>query len=94
MKYLVSRGRQGRANTAAIISYNADHDTDVEIRQVKYLNHIAEQDHRAIKKIVRAMLGFEAFRSSAITIVGIEIMHMIWWSRRKAETDRSLWSDV
>ena len=65
------------ANTAAIASYNADQDTDVEIRQVKYLNNIVEQDHRAIKRRVRAMLGFKAFWSAAITIAGIEIMHMI-----------------
>jgi putative transposase len=65
------------ANTAAIVSYNADHDTDIEIRQVKYLNNIVEQDHRAIKRTVRAMLGFKAFWSAAITITGIEIMHMI-----------------
>src|SRR3984957_19458452 len=65
------------ANTAAIISYNANHDADVEIRQVKYLNNIVEQDHRAIKRMVRAMLGFKAFWSAAITMAGIEIMHMI-----------------
>jgi putative transposase len=47
------------AHTAAIVSYNADHDTDIEIRQVKYLNNIVEQDHRAIKRMVRAMLGFK-----------------------------------
>jgi transposase-like protein len=58
------------ANTAAIVNYNADHDTDVEIRQVKYLNNIFEQDHRAIKRMVRAMLGFKAFWSAAITIAG------------------------
>src|ERR1700733_718819 len=65
------------ANTAAIVSYNADHHTDVEVRQVKYLNNIVEQDHRAIKRRVRAMLEFKAFWSAAITIAGIEIMHMI-----------------
>jgi hypothetical protein len=37
------------ANRAAIFSYNADHDTDVEVRQVKDLNNIVVQDHRAIK---------------------------------------------
>ena len=51
------------ANTAAIVSYNADHGTAVEIRPVKYLNNIVEQDHRAIKRMVRAMLGFKAFWS-------------------------------
>ena len=47
------------ANTAAIVSYNADHDTDIEIRQVKYLNNIVEQDHRAIKRMVRANVGVQ-----------------------------------
>jgi putative transposase len=65
------------AGAMVIISYNANHDADVEIRQVKYLNNIVEQDHRAIKRMVKAMLGFKAFWSAAITIAGIEIMHMI-----------------
>jgi transposase-like protein len=33
------------ANAAAIENYNSEHDADVEIRQVKYLNNIVEQDH-------------------------------------------------
>ena len=37
------------ANKAAIESYNAEHQAAVEIRQVKYLNNILEQDHRAVK---------------------------------------------
>ena len=36
------------ANTAAIENYNSEHDTKIELRQVKYLNNIVEQDHRAI----------------------------------------------
>jgi putative transposase len=65
------------ANTAAIESYNAEHETDIEIRQVKYPNNIVEQDHRAIKRLVRPMMGFKAFWSAAVTLAGIEIMHMI-----------------
>ena len=38
---------QSGANTAAIESDNAAHDTEVEIRQVKYLNNVVEQNHRA-----------------------------------------------
>jgi putative transposase len=64
------------ANATAIESYNADHDAEIETRQVKYLNNIVEQDHRAIKRM-RPMLGFKSFWSAAITIAGIEIMHMI-----------------
>jgi putative transposase len=46
-------------------------------REVKYLNNIVEQDHRAIKRMVKAMLGFKAFWSAALIIADIEIMHMI-----------------
>jgi transposase-like protein len=65
------------ANTAAIASYNAEHEADIEIPQVKFLNNIVEQDHRAVKRVVRPMLGFKSFRSAAATIAGIELMHMI-----------------
>ena len=64
------------ANTAAIESYNAAHDADVEIRQVKYLYNIVEQDRRAVKRVVRPMLGFKSFRSAAATLAGIELMHI------------------
>ncbi len=49
----------------------------VEIRQVKYLNNIHEQDHRFIKRITAPMMGFTAFHSAAATIAGIEAVHMI-----------------
>ena len=65
------------ANTAAIESYNKDHKAGIEIRQVKYLNNIVEQDHRAVKRLARPMLGFKSFRSARATLTGIELMHMI-----------------
>ena len=65
------------ANTAAVESYNAEHDAGIELRQVKYLNNIVEQDHRAIKRKTRPLLGFKSFWSAAITLAGIELMHMI-----------------
>jgi putative transposase len=65
------------ANTAAIESHNAEHEAGIEIRQVKYLNNIVEQDHRAIKRLVRPMLGLKSFRLAAVTLAGIELMHMI-----------------
>jgi transposase-like protein len=49
------------ANAAAIKSYNEDHGTSIEIRQIKYLNNIVEQDHRGVKRVTRPMLGFKAF---------------------------------
>ena len=65
------------ANTAAIVSYNADHETSIKLRQAKFLNNNVEQDHRAIKRIVRAMLGFKTTRCARRLIAGIETMHMI-----------------
>jgi transposase-like protein len=41
------------------------------------LNNLIEQDHRAIKRIVRPMLGLKSFRTARITLQGIELMHMI-----------------
>ena len=65
------------ANAAAVESYNAEHHAGIELRQVKYLNNIVEQDHRAIKRMTRPMSGFKSFWSASITLAGIELMHMI-----------------
>lgn len=65
------------ANRAAILSINSDSGADIELRQRKYLNNVVEQDHRAIKRIVRPMLGFKSFRCARILLAGIELMHMI-----------------
>jgi transposase-like protein len=56
---------------------NAQRETPTKIRQTKYLNNIIEQDHRAIKRRTRPMLGFKDFRCARILLSGIEIMHMI-----------------
>jgi len=48
-----------------------------QIRQVKYLNNIVEQDHRFIKKRVRSMLGLKSFRTAKFIISGIETMHIV-----------------
>ena len=64
-------------NTAAIEGIRADSAADIGLRQSKYLNNIVEQDHRAIKWIVRPMPGFKAFRCARINLAGVEVMHMI-----------------
>ena len=71
------------ANIAAIESVKADACVDILMRQNTYLNNIVEQDHRAIKRITRPMLGFKSFWSARILIAGIETMHMI----RKGQMD-------
>jgi len=50
---------------------------EIEIRQIKYLNNIVEQDHRAIKRITKPMMGFKAFYSAKATLTGIELYHML-----------------
>jgi putative transposase len=45
------------ANLAALEAINAKRRTPIRIRQAKYLNNIVEQDHRAIKRIIRPMLA-------------------------------------
>jgi transposase-like protein len=47
------------------------------LRQSKYLNNLIEQDHRAIKRIVRPMLGLKDFDCARRLIAGIEAMHMV-----------------
>jgi transposase, IS6 family len=46
-------------------------------RPIRYLNNIVEQDHRTVKRRVRASQGFRSFESAWRTIQGIETMHMI-----------------
>jgi len=65
------------SNTAAIQHYNKTHKTAIVIRQCKYLNNVVEQDHRAVKRLTRPMLGFKSFWSARCTLAGIEVMHAI-----------------
>jgi len=64
-------------NEAAIKSYNEAHGTTINIRQIKYVNNVVEQDHRAVKRITRPMLGFKSFEAAQRTLAGIELMHML-----------------
>ena len=50
---------------------------DCELRQVKYLNNLIEQDHRFIKRRTRPGLGFFSFETARRTLAGYETMHMI-----------------
>jgi putative transposase len=72
----------GAANVILKLTGNS---RTVEVRQVKYLNNILEQDHRFVKRITAPMMGFKAFHSVAATLAGIETAHMI----RKGQFDAS-----
>ena len=50
---------------------------ETKLRSSKYLNNLIEQDHRGVKQRIAVMLGFKEFRSAAITIAGIELLHRI-----------------
>lgn len=65
------------ANKAAMDVINAGRETAIVVRQVKCLNNIVEQDHRAIKRVTKPMLNFKSFRSAKSVLAGIELMHMI-----------------
>lgn len=63
---------------------------DCKLRRVKYLNNIIEQDHRFIKKRVRACLGYRSFDTAERTIQGVEAINMI----RKGQVKRLDGSDA
>jgi transposase-like protein len=63
---------------------------DCKLRRVKYLNNVIEQDHRFIKKKVRASQCFKSFHAAERTLEGIEAVNMI----RKGQVKRLAGSDA
>src|SRR5205085_3528005 len=63
---------------------------DCTLRRVKYLNNLIEQDHRFIKKKVRASQCFKSFHTAERTLEGIETMNMM----RKGQVKRLSGSDA
>jgi IS6 family transposase len=57
---------------------------DCQLRRVKYLNNVIEQDHRFVKKKVRASQCFKSFHTAERTLEGIEAMNMM----RKGQVKR------
>ena len=72
----VSMDKSG-ANKSAIDQIIEDKNIPVIVQQVKYLSNIVEQDHRAVKRITKPMLGFKSFQTAKNVLAGIELMHMI-----------------
>jgi transposase, IS6 family len=48
-----------------------------QLRRVKYLNNVIEQDHRFIKKKVRSSQYYKSFHTAEQTLEGIESINMI-----------------
>jgi len=73
------------SNNSALISINKglNKNSKIEIRQIKYLNNVIEQDHRFIKRITKPTMGFKAFHSASATLLGIELHHMLHKGQHK-----------
>lgn len=80
------------SNTAALneINNNLPKNEQIEIRQIKYLNNIVEQDHRFIKKITKTTLGFKSIKSARATLAGIELHHMLRKGQHKNAANQSI----
>ncbi len=48
-----------------------------ELRQVKYLNNLVEQDNRFIKRLTKPGMGFFSFETAWRTLQGYEVMNMM-----------------
>ncbi|WP_410501070.1 DDE-type integrase/transposase/recombinase [Flavobacterium anhuiense] len=59
---------KSRSNTAAIRVYNKLLSSKIKILQCKYINNIAEQDHRFIRWRIQNALGFKSFESAKRTL--------------------------
>lgn len=78
--------RRSQTNREAIVSSDAENRLldrsrrelkPIRIRKSQYLNNRIDQDHRRIKRRIRSMLGFKSFSSAAVTLAGIEMVHMM-----------------
>ena len=58
--------RKSGSHKAAIDEINDGREIEIIVRQVKYLNSIVEQGHRAIKRVTKPMLNYKSFQSFAL----------------------------
>lgn len=63
---------------------------DCKLRRVKYLNDVIEQDHRFVKKKVRASQCFKSFHTAEGALEGIESINMM----RKGQVKRLAGNDA
>ena len=64
------------ANKAAIDAINASRSMQIVVRQIKYVDNVVEQDHRAIKRVTRPMLNCKSFYAARFVLAGVELMHI------------------
>ncbi len=63
----------------------------IEVRRIKYLNNIVEQDHRFIKWITKYTKGFKSFDSAEAAIAGIELHHMLKKGQMENAENQPAW---
>jgi putative transposase len=63
----------------------------IEVRRIKYLNNMVEQDHRGIKRVTKYMLGFKSFEAAEATISGIELHRMLKKGQLENAGDTPAW---
>ena len=56
------------ADTEAIVGMCSASGVGIELRQPKHLNHLIGQDHRAINRVERPMLGLKSLRGARAII--------------------------
>jgi transposase-like protein len=69
--------RFARAETVGPAGPAELHPTLTDHAKFVICDHTIEQDHRAVKRVTRPMLGFKSFSAARCTLVGIELMHML-----------------
>jgi putative transposase len=62
----------------------------IRIRQCAYLNNRIKQDHRAVKRRVRPMLGFKSTTTARVISGEIEMVHMMRKQQAKYACNRPL----
>jgi putative transposase len=81
------------ATVVALQTIDTERKTPVRIRQKRYLDNLAEQDHRAMKRITKPMKGFRDYGCAPIILRGIAMMHRIRKGQMKM-AQRSLLSSA
>jgi transposase-like protein len=62
----------------------------IRVRQSQPLSNHIEQDHRAVKRRIRPMLGFKSMASARTILGGIEMVHMMRKGQAKYARNRQL----
>ena len=63
----------------------------IDVRRIKYMNNMVEQDHRVIKNMTKYTLGFKSFEAAEARIAGIELHRMLKKGQLQNSGDMPAW---